>query len=123
MSPLATGSAATHQVLPHHRVEFAHDSERQFASLLDFYGIVWEYEPRQFELEHNARGELVRAFTPDFYLPDYDLYLELTTLKQKLVTKKNRKAREVMERYPGVRVKILYQRDVADLTAKYGLAS
>jgi hypothetical protein len=110
-------------VLPHEQVPFAHASERQFAKLLDFYGIEWEYEPRTFVLERNAKGQPMRAFSPDFYLPDFDLYLEITTLRQKLVTKKNRKARELMERYPGVRVKILYQRDFIHLLVKYGLES
>jgi hypothetical protein len=74
-------------------------------------------------LRRNPRGEPVEAFSPDFYLPDYDLYIEITTLKQRLVTKKNRKARELMARYPDVTVKILYQRDYLNLLAKYGLES
>ncbi len=108
-------------VQEHERIDFAHNSERQFAKLLDFYGIAWEYEPRVFVLERNRRGEPVQAFSPDFHLPDYDLYIEITTLKQKLVTKKNRKARRLMELYPEVRVKILYQRDYLNLLVKYGL--
>jgi hypothetical protein len=104
-------------------VRFAHNSERQFAMLLDFYGVRWEYEPTTFVLERNSRGEPLRAFSPDFHLPDYDLYIEVTTLRQKLVTKKNRKAREVMDAYPGVRVKVLYQRDYLHLLVKYGLES
>jgi hypothetical protein len=113
----------TDLVLPHEQVTFAHTSERQFARLLDFYGIEWQYEPHTFVLERDGRGEPVRAFSPDFYLPAFDLYLEVTTLRQKLVTKKNRKARELMERYPGVQVKILYQRDYLHLLVKYGLES
>ena len=93
----------------------------QFAKLLDFYNITWDYEPRVFVLGRNGRGEPIGAFSPDFYLPEYDLYIEITTLRQKLVTKKNRKARRLMELYPGVRVKILYQRDYLNLLVKYGL--
>jgi hypothetical protein len=63
----------------------------------------------------------VQAFTPDFYLPAYDLYIEITTLNQKLVTKKNRKARLVQELYPDVTVRVLYQRDYLHLLVKYGL--
>jgi hypothetical protein len=109
--------------LPHEAVEFAHNSERQFAKLLDFYGITWQYEPRTFVLEHDAHGNPLEAFSPDFYLPAYDLYIEITTLKQKLVTKKNRKARKLQERYAGTRVKVLYQRDYVNLLVKYGLES
>ncbi len=102
-------------------MRFAHNSERQFAKLLDFYAIAWEYEPRTFVLEHDREGNPAQAFSPDFYLPAYDVYIEITTLNQKLVTKKNRKARRVQELYPDVRVKVLYQRDYLHLLVKYGL--
>jgi hypoxanthine phosphoribosyltransferase len=102
-------------------VRFAHNSERQFAKLLDFYGIAWEYEPRTFTLERNRDGKPAQAFTPDFYLPAYDLYIEITTLNQKLVTKKNKKARRLREQYPDVEIRVLYQRDYLHLLVKYGL--
>jgi hypothetical protein len=82
---------------------------------------VWEYEPRSFTLEVDGEGRTVQAFTPDFYLPAYDLYIEITTLNQKLVTKKNRKARRLRELNPGVNIKVLYQRDYLHLLVKYGL--
>jgi hypothetical protein len=93
----------------------------QFAKLLDFYAIVWEYEPRTFVLAWDGEGRSAQAFTPDFYLPAYDLFIEITTMNQKLVTKKNRKARRLKELYPDVRIKILYQRDYLNLLVKYGL--
>ena len=89
--------------------------------MLDFYGIVWEYEPRTFTLERDREGRPVQAFSPDFYLPAYDLYIEITTLNQKLVTKKNRKARRLVELYPDVSIRVLYQRDYLNLLVKYGL--
>jgi hypothetical protein len=108
-------------IQPHERTRFAHNSERQFAKLLDFYGIAWEYEPRTFVLESDREGNPVQAFSPDFYLPAYDLFIEITTLNQKLVTKKNRKVRRLRELYPDVKVKIFYQRDYQALLVKYGL--
>jgi hypothetical protein len=102
-------------------VRFAHNSERQFAKLLDFYAISWDYEPRTFVLQRDNDGNPEQAFTPDFYLPAYDLYIEITTLNQKLVTKKNRKARQLVELYPDVQIKVLYQRDYLQLLVKYGL--
>ena len=107
--------------LPHEAVRFAHNSERQFAKLLDFYGIAWEYEPTEFVLEHDRLGQPVQAFRPDFYLPAYDMYIEITTLNQKLVTKKNRKVRRLRELHPELKVKIFYQRDYLNLLVKYGL--
>jgi len=100
---------------------FAHNSERQFARLLDFYGVAWEYEPSTFVLEWDRKGNPVQAFSPDFYLPAYDLYIEITTLNQKLVTKKNRKVRRLRELHPAIKIKVLYQRDYLNLLVKYGL--
>ena len=100
---------------------FAHHSELQLAKLLDFYGVAWEYEPRTFVLDFDRAGAPVQAFTPDFYLPAYDLYIEITTLNQKLVTRKNRKVRRLAELHPDVKVKVLYQRDYVSLLVKYGL--
>jgi bifunctional protein TilS/HprT len=102
-------------------VHFAHNSERQFAKLLDFYNIAWDYEPRTFALAWDRDGRPSQAFTPDFYLPAYDVYIEITTLNQKLVTKKNRKARRLRELHPDVQIRVLYQRDYLHLLVKYGL--
>jgi hypothetical protein len=106
---------------PHERARFAHNAEEQLARLLDFYGVAWEYEPRTFDLDHDEDGKVTRAFTPDFYLPEHDLYIEVTTLRQELVTKKNGKVRRLRELHPEVNVKMLYQRDYLGLIAKYGL--
>jgi hypothetical protein len=100
---------------------FAHPSERMFARLLDFYRIPWEYEPRTFALEHDDAGNVTEAFTPDFYLPAHDLYIELTTMKQRLVTRKNRKLRRLNELFPEIRIRILYQRDLEDLAFRLGV--
>ena len=102
-------------------VEFAHNSERQFAKLLDFYGMDWEYEPTSFDIVFDEKGAAVRHFTPDFYLPEQQQYIEITTMNQKLVTKKNRKVRLLALHHPEVKCKILYQRDYLHLVIKYGL--
>jgi hypoxanthine phosphoribosyltransferase len=98
---------------------FAHPSEREFARILDFYGVAWQYEPRSFILAEED-GRVKEMFTPDFYLPDLDQYVELTTLRQRLVTRKNRKLRRLQERYPEINVRLLYKRDYYELLAKYG---
>lgn len=108
-------------MLPHQRIKFAHNSESQFAKLLDFYEIEWRYEPTTFEIDWDRHGTCTQRFAPDFYLPEFDLYIEITTLNQKLVTKKNRKVRRLRTLYPDVRCKILYQRDYLSLLIKYGL--
>jgi len=103
------------------RKEFGHPSEEVFANLLDFYGIAWNYEPRSFALQWDKDGKVLEAFTPDFYLPDFDLYVELTTMKQSNVTRKNRKIRLLRSIYPHVNIQVFYQKDVQDLVLKYGL--
>ena len=90
------------------------------ARILDFYQVRWEYEPHTFPILWNLDGMVVESFSPDFWLPDLDLYLEMTTLRQKLVRKKNRKLRRVLELYPDLRVKLFYARDFRALMLKFG---
>jgi hypothetical protein len=99
---------------------FAHASEAELARILDYYQVRWEYEPHRFPILWNLEGKVVESFTPDFYLPDLHLFIELTTLKQSLVRKKNRKLRRLRELYPDVNIKLLYARDFKALMLKYG---
>jgi hypoxanthine phosphoribosyltransferase len=100
---------------------FANRSEVECARILDYYGVPWEYEPTSFVLEEDESGRVVSAFTPDFYLPEQDLYIEVTVMKQSLVTRKNRKLRELQRLYPDVRVKLFYRRDIERLAQRYRL--
>jgi hypoxanthine phosphoribosyltransferase len=100
---------------------FATDAELECAKLLDYYAIPWEYEPRTFVLEEDEHGRVLEAFTPDFYLPEQDLYVEITVMKQSLVTRKNRKLRKLQARYPDVRVKLFYKRDLERLAQRFHL--
>lgn len=102
-------------------VSFAHPSEAEFARILDFYRIAWQYEPHTFTLRWHPDDSPAERFTPDFYLPELNLYVELTTLKQSLVTRKNRKMRRLKELYPDIKIKLLYGRDYRSLLFKYGL--
>jgi cytidylate kinase len=101
---------------------FANQSEEIFANLLDFYRIAWEYEPRSFPVAYDADGNPTEFFTPDFYLPEFDQFVELTTMKQALVTRKNRKIRLLREQYPEVNIQVYYQKDFENLVFKHGLA-
>jgi len=101
------------------RVVFAHPSEKEFARLLDFYNLEWIYEPHSFPLTWEE-NKVTEMFTPDFFLPGLDLYVELTTLKQSLVTKKNRKLRRLRELYPEIKITLLYKKDFERLLGKYG---
>ncbi len=102
------------------RPSFAHASEAELARILDFYDVAWAYEPHTFPILFDRDGAVLESFSPDFYLPDLDLYIELTTLKQRLVRRKNRKLRRLRELYPDIRIKLLYARDFRALLLKYG---
>ena len=119
MRPLSAKAPAPTTV---EEARFAHESEEEFARLLDFYGVRWEYEPRTFPLRRSDDdGRILEAFSPDFYLVDLDLYVELTTLRQGLVTDKHRKLRQMAQHYPDVQIKLLHKRDYLSLLAKYGI--
>ena len=115
---LATG-AITQADQPPKPVRFANESEAEFARILSFYHIEWQYEPRSFAIEWDAAGEATGFFTPDFYLPQHDLYIELTTLRQPLVTRKNRKIRRLRALYPEIHLKVLYAADYRKLVEKF----
>jgi hypoxanthine phosphoribosyltransferase len=110
----------TAAALPPAHPAFAHASEAELARILDFYQVRWRYEPDTYPIGWNLDGEVVESFSPDFYLPDMELYVELTTLKQKLVRKKNRKLRRLRELYPDIRIKLFYARDFRMLMLKFG---
>lgn len=103
------------------RPQFAQPAEEIFARILDYYGIAWQYEPRSFALEWDEQGNVIEAFRPDFYLAEQDLYVELTTLRPQLSTKKNRKLRRLRELYPEINIKLFKRKEMRDLMVKYGL--
>lgn len=117
----ADTSALDHPPLD--EINFAHASERVAAEILDFYHIRWQYEPQTFPIEWDSNGNVIKYFSPDFYLPDFDLFIELTTMSQKLVTKKNRKVRRLKELHPEINIKVFYQKDFRALLARFGISA
>lgn len=100
---------------------FSHPIEAEFARILDYYGVVWQYEPRTFALKWDAEGRMTVAFTPDFYLPDQDLFVELTTLRPRLITKKNGKIRRLRELHPDINIQLWKRSDLRDFMLRFGL--
>jgi len=100
-------------------MNFGHPSEEEFARLLDFYQVEWLYEPRSFPLS-TENGRITEMFTPDFYLPEIKLFMELTTARQSLITEKNHKVRKLKELYPDINIRLLNKSDYLKLFAKYG---
>lgn len=100
---------------------FSHPVEAEFARILDFYGIPWAYEPRTFVLARDAEGRVTEAFSPDFYLPDQDLYVELTTMQPHQVRHKNHKLKRLRELYPDINIKLFKRGDIRNLMLKFGV--
>jgi len=107
--------------IPKGDIEFQHPSEREFSRVLDYYGIDWRYEPVTFPTEWDEDGNLLEALTPDFYLVEQDLYIELTTLRQSLTRIKRRKLRRLRDLYPGFRVQLWNRRDFRRLLQRFGM--
>ncbi len=100
---------------------FMHPSEEEFARMLDFYRINWEYEPKTFMLEWDSEGNVVEAFSPDFYLVDQDLYVELTTQKPKQAWRKSRKIRRMKELYPDIQVRLIDKKGFESMLKKHSI--
>ena len=119
---LACRTAGTEAVINPSDRSFKNPSEIEFAKILDMYQIEWKYEPKTFPIEWDAEGNVTLAFSPDFYLPQFDTYIELTTMNQKYVTTKNKKAKKLRELYPGTNIKIVYKKDFQSLIERFNLA-
>jgi hypothetical protein len=102
---------------------FVHPIEEAFARILDFYGVDWEYEPTTFPLHWDEKGNVIEAFTPDFYLPQQGLYIELTTLRPKLTLRKNRKLKRIKELYPEINIKLLKRRELRNMMLRFGMVA
>ena len=102
-------------------VLFMHPSEEAFARLLDYYKIRWEYEPHTFVLRTDADGNPKECFTPDFYLPDYNLYVELTVRRANINRRKRRKIALLRALRPDIQIKLMSPSDFEKLMLKYGV--
>jgi hypothetical protein len=107
--------------VPRERIIFSHPSEAELARILDFYGIEWRYEPITFPLEWDQNGNILEAFSPDFYLVEQDLFVELTTLQPKLMRIKHQKLRRIKELYPTLNIRLWSRKDFIHLMEHLGL--
>jgi len=108
-------------VVSRDEIQFSHPSEQELANILDFYDMAWRYEPMSFPLQWDEDGNILEAFSPDFYLVDQDLYIELTTLRPKLMRIKHRKLRRIQALYPEINIRLWNRRDFERFMAHLGL--
>jgi len=104
-------------------IVWSHPSEKEFAHVLDYFGIEWRYEPTTFPLRWDKEGNLLEGFSPDFYLVEQELYVELTTLRPRLMRDKHRKVRRLRELYPEVSVRLWDRQDFVRFLERFGLES
>jgi hypoxanthine phosphoribosyltransferase len=109
------------ETAPGAQPRFSHRIEAEFARILDYYGVPWQYEPRTFPLYWKEDGTVTEAFAPDFYLPEQDLYVELTTVRPKLVTRKNRKLKRLKELHPEINIQLWKRADLRTLMLRFGV--
>ncbi len=102
-------------------IAFVHPSEEEFAKLLDYYKIRWEYEPHTFVLRTDEDGNPKECFTPDFYLPDHNLYIELTVRRANINRRKKRKIALLRLLRPDIQIRLMSARDFERLMLKYGV--
>ncbi len=100
---------------------FVHPIEEAFSRILNFYGVTWEYEPTTFPLKWDEKGNVIEAFTPDFFLPQQNMYIELTTLRPKLTRRKNRKLKKIKELYPEINIQLLKRRELRNMMLRFGM--
>tara|TARA_B100000427_G_scaffold227774_1_gene191212 strand:- start:301 stop:633 length:333 start_codon:yes stop_codon:yes gene_type:complete len=91
-------------------MKFAHPSEQLFTEHLDLFDIPWIYEPTSFPLKWGS-GAIKKMFTPDFYLPTLKTYIEITTMNQKLITKKSNKIKLASKLYPDKTFKLINEKE------------
>lgn len=102
-------------------IVFKNASEEEFAKILDMHSIEWEYEPRTFPIKWDAEGNITMAFSPDFYLPRFNTYIELTTMNQKYTADKKKKVQLLRKLYPGTNINIVFKHDFLNLARRFGL--
>ncbi len=98
-------------------MNFAHQSEKIFSQHLDLFNIKWIYEPKSFPLKWGS-GAIKMMFTPDFYLPEMDIYVEITTMHQKLITKKQKKIKLARKLYPMCTFKLINEQEFYNFLTK-----
>ena len=98
-------------------MKFAHPSEKTFSEHLDLFDIEWIYEPVSFPLEWGS-GSIKKMFTPDFYLPTLNLFVEITTMNQNLITKKRKKLKMAKKLYPNLNFKLFNEKDFYNILSK-----
>ncbi len=79
--------------------------ELKYAEYLDKQGIKWLYEPKAFDLGNTT-------YTPDFYLPESDTYVEIKGFWRKISINKFLAFRLF---YPDIKINILIKKDLKQM--------
>jgi len=95
---------------------FAHESEEMFADILDELDLKWEYEPTVFVIKEK-NGIIKKAFKPDFYIPELNLYIEISTCQNR--RRKRRKVEQAQEMHPDANIILLLSDRLNEIFSDY----
>jgi len=83
--------------------------EANIARLFNYLGVKWLYQPKTFDLGS-------QNYTPDFYLPDRNAYVEVKNFLWKYSKIRDRKFRKI---YPDINLTLLLKKNYLKLENKY----
>ena len=83
--------------------------EANIARLFNYLGIKWLYQPKTFDLK-------TQNYTPDFYLPEQKIYIEVKNFLWKYSKIRDEKFRKL---YPNINLFLLLKKDYLKLEKKY----
>jgi hypothetical protein len=93
---------------------FVTPEEERFERMLRKHSIPWEYESHLITFALDPKiGVADAGFNPDFYLPEWDIYVELTGGGAASMRKKRSKIRRAVDLYPYLRIRLLDEGDVS----------
>lgn len=88
-------------------IEFDYDFEQEFARSMDRHSILWQYKPRTFSVEWDEDGNFIDSFTPSFFLPARNVFIELLAPDCRLSSERARKARQLQQQHPAITIEVL----------------
>lgn len=83
--------------------------EANIARLFNYSDIKWKHQPKIFDLK-------TQTYTPDFYLPEYDMYIEVKNFLWKYSEIRDRKFRKL---YPDINLILLLKKNYLELEKEY----
>ena len=88
------------------RLKFRSGSERTCSDLLNERRVAYDYEPTKFSYV------IMKTYLPDFYLPEYDFYIEV---KGRFTSQDRAKHLHIKEQHPELDIRFMFDNPNAKL--------